>query len=284
MTDFDCAPEYVAARAVLLNALVALSPHLSAIIVVGAQAVYLHTGTGDFVDPPMTTDGDVALDTKSLGSTPEIASALATAGFAQGTQPGRWIGEGEVPVDIMVAPSQSGRTSKTARSARIEGHQNRIARPTAGLEPALVDSTLHTLRALDPADSRQVDVLVAGPAALLVAKAIKFEERMTDTKAAGRRIKEKDALDILRLLQAIDTEELIAGLTRHLGSPAAAEECLRAIEFIRANAASTASALPFAAAAVADGDPTVAPSFVILVQELLSAFDGIPQPPTATSS
>ena len=37
------APEYVAARRVLIDALVALRPHLDAMIVIGAQAVYLRT-------------------------------------------------------------------------------------------------------------------------------------------------------------------------------------------------------------------------------------------------
>lgn len=37
-------PQYVAARAVLLDALEALGPQRDAVIVVGAQAIYLHTG------------------------------------------------------------------------------------------------------------------------------------------------------------------------------------------------------------------------------------------------
>lgn len=38
------APEYVAARRVLLDALEALKDHLPSLILVGAQAVYHHTG------------------------------------------------------------------------------------------------------------------------------------------------------------------------------------------------------------------------------------------------
>jgi hypothetical protein len=37
-------PGYVAARRVLLNALFALEAHLDALVIAGAQAVYLHTG------------------------------------------------------------------------------------------------------------------------------------------------------------------------------------------------------------------------------------------------
>lgn len=272
-SEFDYAPEYVAARRVLLDALDALQAHRLAIIIVGAQAVYLHTGAGDFVDPPMTTDGDVALNVASLKTRPEITAALAAAAFVPGPSPGRWIGRGEVPVDIMVTPSQSGRASANARSARLKGHENSAARPTAGIEPALVDHAVHTLCALDPNDNREVAVNVAGPAALLVAKAIKFQERLTDTKTAGRRVKQKDALDMLRLLQAVETEDLIAGLRLHLADGHAREVSVRAMAFLKEHGSSANSALPQAAAAVAGGDPVVAPSFVALVGNLLDAFE-----------
>jgi len=48
--SFD--PGYVEARRVLLNALTALAPHGSAIIVAGAQAVYLRTGDADLAVAP----------------------------------------------------------------------------------------------------------------------------------------------------------------------------------------------------------------------------------------
>ena len=43
------APEYVAARRVLLDALEALTDHLPSLILVGAQAVYHHTGDADLL-------------------------------------------------------------------------------------------------------------------------------------------------------------------------------------------------------------------------------------------
>ena len=55
-------PEYVAARRVLLDALEALDDHRAALILVGAQAIYMHTGEGDLAVAPYTTDGDIALD------------------------------------------------------------------------------------------------------------------------------------------------------------------------------------------------------------------------------
>ena len=56
------APEYVAARRVLLDALEALKDHLPSLILVGAQAVYHHTGETDLNVPLMTTDADLVPD------------------------------------------------------------------------------------------------------------------------------------------------------------------------------------------------------------------------------
>ena len=47
-------PRYVQARRVLLDALFALAPYGAAIIVAGAQAIYLHTGDADFAIAPFT--------------------------------------------------------------------------------------------------------------------------------------------------------------------------------------------------------------------------------------
>ncbi|HEY6316400.1 MAG TPA: hypothetical protein VI462_00765 [Acidimicrobiia bacterium] len=74
----DLDPRYVAARRVLLDALVTLAPHGTAVIVVGAQAVYLRTGVGDadITIAPYTTDGDLALDPALLGDEPELEAAM----------------------------------------------------------------------------------------------------------------------------------------------------------------------------------------------------------------
>ncbi|WP_086819447.1 hypothetical protein [Allokutzneria sp. NRRL B-24872] len=79
-------------------------------------------------------------------------------------------------------------------------HGNKVARRTVGLEPALIDNAWHEIAALDPSDSRRARLRVAGPAALLVAKIVKIEER----RATPHRLKPKDGLDVLRLLQVID--------------------------------------------------------------------------------
>ena len=53
-------------------------------------------------------------------------------------------------------------------------------------------------------------MLVAGPAALLVAKVHKIAERT----GTGDRVSDKDALDVLRLLQAIDMATFAAGVAQ----------------------------------------------------------------------
>jgi hypothetical protein len=63
-------PEYVAARRVLLDAFEALGMHRKAVVLVGAQAIYLHVGDGDLAVAPYTTDGDLAIDPRQLGSNP----------------------------------------------------------------------------------------------------------------------------------------------------------------------------------------------------------------------
>lgn len=74
-------PLYVAARRALLDALDAVSDHMDAVVLVGAQAIYLHTGEGDLAVAPFTTDGDLALDPSRLGRTPLLEEALTQAGF-----------------------------------------------------------------------------------------------------------------------------------------------------------------------------------------------------------
>lgn len=61
---------YVVARCVLIDALEALGPHREALVVVGAQAIYLRAGEADLVVAPYTTDGDLALDPDLLAEIP----------------------------------------------------------------------------------------------------------------------------------------------------------------------------------------------------------------------
>jgi hypothetical protein len=72
---------YVMARQVLLDALDALGPHRDAIVLVGAQAVYLRVGDADPAVTPYTTDGDLVIDPAVLAEIPPLERALVDAGF-----------------------------------------------------------------------------------------------------------------------------------------------------------------------------------------------------------
>lgn len=60
------------AHTALLDALDALSEHIDALVVVGARAVYLHTGAAKVALAEHTTDGDLAIDPDLLGPAPHV--------------------------------------------------------------------------------------------------------------------------------------------------------------------------------------------------------------------
>jgi hypothetical protein len=75
---------YVAARRVLLDALVALQPHLEGVVLVGAQAIYVHTGEGDLAVAPYTTDGDIALSPADLAAHPRSRRPCVLSASSKG--------------------------------------------------------------------------------------------------------------------------------------------------------------------------------------------------------
>lgn len=116
----ELAAEYVIARRVLLDALAALSGHLDNLILVGAQAVYHHTGDASLNVPLLTTDADIAIDTRGLAEAPEIGSVLRAAGFTPGPNPGHWVNARDVAVDLMVVPHQAGTAKANSSRSPLE--------------------------------------------------------------------------------------------------------------------------------------------------------------------
>lgn len=55
-------------------------------------------------------------------------------------------------------------------------------------------------------------------------------------------MKEKDALDMLRLLQSVETADLVAGLRRHLGHKVASDVTIRGLNFLREHGMNTSDA------------------------------------------
>lgn len=207
---------YRVARTVLLDALEALNEQRDAIVLVGAQAIYLHTGDADIAVPAFTTDGDLVIEPSRLKDEPQLAAAMERAQFAPGRQPGSWVATREVdsvvttiPVDLLVPEAVAG---GGRRAARLGDHGDRTGRRARGLEGALVDYDIQTLRALAADDPRAFDIRVAGPSALLVAKAHKISDRNREPLA--KRLADKDGLDVLRLLRGVESRRLADGLIR----------------------------------------------------------------------
>lgn len=193
-------PEHVAARRVLLDALTLMRDQLDALILVGAQAVYHHAPLGD-PRPTYTTDGDLAIDPDLLGERPDLGATLVAAGFTldRHGNPGHWISPDGVVIDLMVPTGAL--SASTRRTARLPGQTPSTARRTDGLEVALVDNARTELTALEPSDHRRITLKVAGPAALVIAKACKIRERVHLGKPD--RISSKDAGDLLRLIRNV---------------------------------------------------------------------------------
>lgn len=73
--------EYIEARRVLLDVLSALHEQLDAVVLVGAQAVYLRTAGRLPTYQPFTTDADIVVDPGRLTDRPALGATMTAAGF-----------------------------------------------------------------------------------------------------------------------------------------------------------------------------------------------------------
>ena len=161
---------------------------------IGAQAVYLHTGPADLAVAEFTTDADLAIAPEFLADRPDLGNLLEGAGFSPQQNPGMWKTADGVQLDLLVPDALAG---PGRRGARLPGHGKRSARPRRESRerswiPTSATSAPSTPRTTAPR------VAVAGPAALFVAKVHKISERVDEPD----RLVAKDALDVLRILRA----------------------------------------------------------------------------------
>ncbi len=221
-------PEYVEARRVLLDALDALGEHRDAIVVAGAQAIYLRAGAAVLPIADLTTDADLALDPALLSPAPDLEAVLKKGGFEHvehdgALEPGSWQASAtlrgkavKIPLDLIVP---AGSATGGRRSAELGPHGKRAARRSAGLEAALVDNDSMQIAALDPADRRCAAARVAGLPALLIAKSYKIFDRV-EAGIEGRAY-DKDASDVIRIMQSLTPGPMAAALASLLANPAA---------------------------------------------------------------
>ncbi len=270
---------FVLARRVLLDALDAIGGHRDAVVLVGAQAVYLRVGEADLAVAAFTTDGDLAIDPATLADVPPLETALLGAGFAPKSRDsvGIWVthretGEGipvDVAVDLLVPESVSPGGGR--RAARLPGHDAKLARIVKGLEGAVVDVDVMKVAALEASDAREYDIRVAGPAALLVAKVFKIDDRRgTD------RQNDKDALDVIRLLRGTTTAGLAGRMKRAVEDARSAAVAKAGMELLQQDFG-TRDGLGIqmairAVGVLADHDELAA-SCEVLVRDLVNALD-----------
>lgn len=257
-------------RAALLDALTALADHRESVIVIGAQAIYLHTGEASVAVAAYTKDSDLALDSRTLGQDPRIEDAMRRAGFTNGDQPGSWIDPRGVPVDLMVPDAIAGPGGR--RGARIPPHNRRATRRAAGLEAAVIDRAQMAIASLSPHDPRVITANVAGPTALLVAKLHKLGER----QATPERLMNKDAHDVYRLLVAVPRDQFTDTLRILLADGLASNVTTQALDYLNLLFAAGPNALGSSMAGRTElglGDPdVVAASCTALANDILTAL------------
>jgi hypothetical protein len=290
-------PLYRASRQVLLDALDALTEHREALVVVGAQAVYLHVEDADLdaAVSPFTTDADFALIPQTLSEEPQLVAAMTAAGFRlkikagnNGMEPGSWLRRVNVDgvprtveVDLMVprelAPGHG------SRDARVPDHGTGAARWAYGLEAAVIDNTRMAIRSFEPdVDPRDITVRVAGIPALLIAKSHKIFDRIwqDQSKRDGRtaRTKSKDAGDVIRLMRGPLGPAVVGHRMKELsGDPVAGTSVRTGVEYlVELFGSPRSSGVNFAAEAL-EGALTgeeirvLAPSFV---RSMRDAYEG----------
>ena len=214
---------YKLARRVLLDALEALCAHIDSLILIGAQAVYFHINDPNLSKGAYTKDADLIIESNKIAEEPKIGESLKKGGFELDEQggPGHWIKsiqsdkkERSIPVDLMVPSSLLERNSR--RQAKLKGHEGKVARKVDGTECVLIDKEPKVISSFEPdTNLREYSVNIAGPTSLIVAKLFKIYERAVLSKDQSR-LNNKDALDIYRLLQIVDTDLVVQDFNRFL--------------------------------------------------------------------
>jgi hypothetical protein len=117
-------------------------------------------------------------------------------------------------------------------------HDRLIARRVDGIEAALVDADpMEVVSLQQPLADTQPRVLtarVAGPAALLIAKARKITERKEDAgQGREHRLTDKDAADVVRLMLGTDPDDVSGRFETLLGNDRTAEVTRRGLVELR---------------------------------------------------
>jgi len=214
--DFDLVdPGTRRSRSVLIDVILGLQEHREALAGLGGHAVIEMTWHLNTLPVPDTTqDGDLGVTPQLLAESPLLFEKMIELGYeaSRSDRPGVWspLNEADLPphdrtsVDLIAprAVAAPGIT-RAIRAARVPPHGKHSVSATEGTELSLIDRTLMTLRSFD--DGPSAEAYVAGPAALLCAKAYKLHDRMNPNELGRNpeRLRPKDFADVYSLLQAI---------------------------------------------------------------------------------
>jgi hypothetical protein len=210
-------------RRLLIATIETLGSHADAMTVVGAHAVHVWVQKKwGPIDMESTRDGDLAVNPRFIAEVPKLMELMAEIGLepVHPERPGIYglVSERGLPweqrttVDLLVPELYAG---AKGRSARIRG-QGRAATRAYGLEMAIHDRSLITITTSDDLPQLSVDVHVAGPAALLVAKAHKVSERLAEAGKRPDRLRPKDSGDIALLMMVTEGVDMAATMMRNV--------------------------------------------------------------------
>lgn len=217
----DLEIEIITSRRALIDVLTGFADQIEALTVLGGHAVIEVTQGVPGLPPEDTTrDGDLGVIPQLLSESPNLSMRMTELGYeaARPERPGVWspISQRDrsvherVSVDLIapMALSRDGLTTKRRiRAARVGRHGKHTVSATRGTELSVLDRQWRTLRSFDGGPT--ADAYVAGPAALLCAKAYKIHERMdpSQLRRNADRLRPKDFADLYRLLLAMPPQE-----------------------------------------------------------------------------
>ena len=209
-------------RRLLITTIIALGPYAEALTIAGAHAVHVWVQKKwGPIDMESTRDGDLVIDPVFVAEDPKILDLMASIGlepareerpeiYGYSSERGLpW--EQRTTVDLLVPEGYAG---KKGRTARIAG-QDKATTRAYGLELAVHDRVLTEISTIDAEPTISAKAYVAGPAALLIAKAHKVHERLAEVDRRPDRLRPKDSGDIALLMMVTDGVEVAETMMFH---------------------------------------------------------------------
>lgn len=229
----DLEIEIVTSRRALINVITGLADQREALTVLGGHAV-IEVTQGIPVLPPddTTRDGDLGVIPQLLSDDPNLSARMTELGYeaARPERPGVWSPISQRDRDVhdrdcidLIAPMSLARgdlaTNRSIRAARVGAHGRHAVSAARGTELSVIDRQWRTLRSFDVGPT--VDAYVAGPSALLCAKAHKIHDRLdpAELRRNADRLRPKDFADLYRLLLVITPEGAAGVFARGIAEP-----------------------------------------------------------------